>query len=141
MSHLKYGVYEGAGEWARDNLGYSQTVRVGDRIEASGQGGWIWQNGTLDFPKTVEEQIDQAFRNVDTALKAAGGKGWDQVFRVNSYHLEITPEVNASMKKNYEKWMPNHKPIWTQIGVKQLGAPGMAVEIEVSAHDAGASKA
>jgi enamine deaminase RidA (YjgF/YER057c/UK114 family) len=26
------------GEWARANLGYSQAVRVGDRIECSGQG-------------------------------------------------------------------------------------------------------
>ncbi|EEU46683.1 uncharacterized protein NECHADRAFT_77309 [Fusarium vanettenii 77-13-4] len=135
MSHLEYSAYEGAGEWARDTLGYMQTVRVGDRIEASGQGGWTYGNGTLTFSESVLEQIDQAFVNVDTALKAAGGKGWDQVFRVNSYHLSITPEVTARMGQNFKKWMPNHKPIWTEIGVKELGAPGMAVEIEVSAHD------
>lgn len=38
MSHLQYGVYPGMGEWARDKLGYNQAVRVGDRIEISGQG-------------------------------------------------------------------------------------------------------
>lgn len=38
MSNLKYFDYPGKGEWLRDNLGYSQAVRVGDRIEASGQG-------------------------------------------------------------------------------------------------------
>jgi len=38
MSSLKYGVYPGFGEWARDNLGYNQAVRLGDRIEISGQG-------------------------------------------------------------------------------------------------------
>ncbi|KAM5346251.1 hypothetical protein ACJ41O_009256 [Fusarium nematophilum] len=141
MSHLKYSVYEGPGEWARDNLGYSQAVRVGDRIECSGQGGWVWENDTINFPETVEEQIDQAFRNVDTALKAAGGKGWEQVFRVNSYHIAITPEVSAAMKRNYEKYMPTHKPIWTQIGVAHLGVPPMQVEIEVSAHDPEGSKA
>jgi enamine deaminase RidA (YjgF/YER057c/UK114 family) len=98
-------------------------------------GGWTAENGVPKFSESVEEQIDQAFVNVDTALKAAGGKGWDQVFRVNSYHLSITPEITARMSQNFKKWMPNHKPIWTQIGVKELGAPGMAVEIEVSAHD------
>lgn len=39
------------------------------------------------------------------------------------------------MKANFEKWMPNHAPIWTEIGVKRLGAPDMRVEIEVVAYD------
>lgn len=38
MSSLEYGVYPGFGEQARDNLSYSQAVRLGDRIEISGQG-------------------------------------------------------------------------------------------------------
>lgn len=38
MSNLKYSCYAGAGEWARDNIGYSQAVRIGNRIECSGQG-------------------------------------------------------------------------------------------------------
>jgi enamine deaminase RidA (YjgF/YER057c/UK114 family) len=31
--------------------------------------------------------------------------------------------------------MPDHAPLWTEIGVTKLGAPGMNVEIEVSAYD------
>jgi len=38
MAHLTYTNYEGAGEWAKVNLGYSQAVRIGDIIETSGQG-------------------------------------------------------------------------------------------------------
>lgn len=38
MSNLKYYAYPGAGEWAAEHLGYSQAVRIGDRIELSGQG-------------------------------------------------------------------------------------------------------
>ena len=46
------------------------------------------------------------------------------------------------MKENFEKWMPEHKPVWTQIGVKQLGVPQMNVELEVVALDPeGAEKA
>jgi enamine deaminase RidA (YjgF/YER057c/UK114 family) len=46
------------------------------------------------------------------------------------------------MAENYKKWMPNHKVIWTQLGIAQLGAPEMKVEIEVVAIDPeGTSKA
>ena len=38
MSHLTYSVYEGEGEYLSNFLRYSQAVRVGDRIEISGQG-------------------------------------------------------------------------------------------------------
>jgi hypothetical protein len=38
MSSLQYFVYPGVGEWLSNNLGYSQAVRVADRIEISGQG-------------------------------------------------------------------------------------------------------
>lgn len=152
MSSLKYYVYPGAGEWARDNIGYNQAVRVGDRIECSGQGtwssscgrtavsdskigGWHFKDGVLQFPENISDEIDQAFENVATALKNAGGKGWPQVFRVNSYHTDITPEVTSRMGENFKKWMPDHKPIWTEIGVAKLGAPNMNVEIEVVAYD------
>ncbi|KFA49093.1 hypothetical protein S40293_07080 [Stachybotrys chartarum IBT 40293] len=135
MSTLQYYAYPGMGEYARENLGYNQVVRVGDRLEASGQvtGGWIPSGDSIDFPKDLKEEVEQAFRNVDTALKHAGGKGWSQVFRVNSYHTDLTPELTSYMSDAYRRWMPDHKPIWTQIGVARLGAPNMNVEIEVSA--------
>ena len=38
MSNFKYFAYPGVGEWAHETMGYSQAVRVGDRIEISGQG-------------------------------------------------------------------------------------------------------
>lgn len=38
MSQLNYSTYEGAGEFLTNLLGYSQTVRIGDRLEISGQG-------------------------------------------------------------------------------------------------------
>ena len=88
----------------------------------------------LVFLDNIEEEIAQAFRNVETNLKSAGGKGWSQVFRVNTYHTEITPEVSAQVVANYKKYMPDHKPIWTCIGTPRLGDEKMRVEIEVAAH-------
>lgn len=71
----------------------------------------------------------------ELALKTAGGKGWSQVFKVASYHTSITPEGSARLSENIKKWMPDHRPIWTQVGVAQLGLDGMTVEIEVAAYD------
>lgn len=38
MSHLKYYSYDGVGKENIEKYSYSQAVRVGDRIEISGQG-------------------------------------------------------------------------------------------------------
>lgn len=98
-------------------------------------GGWDEDDAT-SFPKDLKSEIDQAFANVDRNLRDAGGRGWSQVFRVNSYHTyDLTPEVTVFMTENLRRWMPDHKPIWTEIGVRQLGLPGMNVEIEVVAYD------
>lgn len=38
MSHLKYYSYDGVGKRNVEKYSYNQAVRVGDRIEISGQG-------------------------------------------------------------------------------------------------------
>lgn len=38
MSHLEYTIYKSYGERAKEDLWYSQAVRVGDVIELAGQG-------------------------------------------------------------------------------------------------------
>ncbi|KAH6611678.1 putative L-PSP endoribonuclease family protein [Boeremia exigua] len=133
MSHLQYYAYPGKGGTAKKNFKYSQAVRIGDRIECAGQGGWDPQSEV--FPTEINAQIDLAFENVERNLKDAGGKGWSQVFRVNSYHVPINNEALAAMVRNFRKWMPDHEPIWTCVGVTRLGEDDMRVEIEVVAHD------
>ncbi|CAG8274514.1 unnamed protein product [Penicillium olsonii] len=133
MSHLQYYVYPGYGEASQKNLRYSQAVRIGDRIETSGQGGWDPE--TSKIPTEINAQIDQAFANVHLALTQAGGKGWSQVFRVNSYHLPLNDEAMHAMVRSFRKYMPDHEPLWTCIGVARLGYDDMRVEIEVVAHD------
>ncbi|PYH94551.1 L-PSP endoribonuclease family protein [Aspergillus ellipticus CBS 707.79] len=132
MSHLTYYNYEGVGTRNRETFRYSQAVRIGDRIECAGQGGWDPQTGV--FHKEINAQIDQAFANVELNLQNAGGQGWEQVFRVNSYHVPINNEALEAMVRNFKKYMPNHQPIWTCVGVTRLGEDDMRVEIEVVAH-------
>ncbi|KAL7926945.1 hypothetical protein ACQKWADRAFT_279083 [Trichoderma austrokoningii] len=73
MSHLKYYSYDGVGKRNVEKYSYNQAVRVGDRIEISGQGGWHPTTG--EFQSDINAQIDQAFANVELTLKNAGGKG------------------------------------------------------------------
>ncbi|KAI6089766.1 endoribonuclease L-PSP [Hypoxylon rubiginosum] len=94
-----------------------------------------WDSNTGIFYKEIDAQIDQAFSNVDLAIRDAGGKGWEQVFRVNSYHIPLNQQAMEAMVRNFKKWMPNHKPLWTCVQVSRLGEDDMRVEIEVQAHD------
>lgn len=43
-------------------------------------------------------------------------------------------EALELMAKYFKEYMPNHKPIWTAVGVARLGVDDMRVEIEVVAH-------
>ncbi|CAO1602541.1 hypothetical protein XANCAGTX0491_006152 [Xanthoria calcicola] len=133
MSTLQYYAYPDQGVRLREKSSYSQAVRVGDRIECAGQGGWDFTSGELK--KELYDEIDQAFENVDRNLKDAGGKGWSQVFRVNSYHTDMSDEALHYTVKNLKKWMPDHQPLFTCVGVTKLGIEGMRIEIEVSAYD------
>lgn len=101
------------------------------------QGGWDPKTNII--PTSVISQIDQAFANVELALKDSGVQaGWKAVFRVNSYHVGLEgrqEEMLGRMVENMKKYMPDHEPIWTCVGVPALGEPEMKVEIEVVAFD------
>lgn len=101
----------------------------------NGLGGWDPATATVSADLTAEEQIEQAFKNVDIALRHAGAsKGWGQVFRVTSYHIPINQNVIEKMGSEFRKWAPDHRPIWTAVEVPKLGLDQMKVEIAVTAH-------
>ncbi|ROT35059.1 YjgF-like protein [Sodiomyces alkalinus F11] len=132
MSELRYFAYPDMGKVLLDKHCYHQAVRVGDCIECAGQGGWNPKTG--DMKKDLYEEIDQAFDNVELALKDAGGKGWSQVYRVRSYHTDMSHDALMHTVENIKKRVTTHKPIFTCVGVTQLGVEGMRVEIEVAAY-------
>lgn len=134
MGEPEFFVTPGFGEKLHGLLGYSQAVRLGDRIEISGQGGW---NDDIEFPEDLEEEIVQAFDNVERTLAEAGAS-WRDVVHLNSYHVPDDPEFIGErptrvMSEQIRKRMGDRAPIWTQTGVAALGAPGMRVEIRVTA--------
>ncbi|KAL6900012.1 Endoribonuclease L-PSP/chorismate mutase-like protein [Trichoderma evansii] len=140
MSGIKFYSYEGMGKELLRDYGYQQAVRIGDRIEVCGQGGW--RNSLGDIPTGDPiAQIDNAFENVDKALKAAGGKGWSQVFRVNSTHLPLNADVMGAMQRNFKKYIPDHQPLWTCVEVQKFALDVMGVEIVVAYDPEGAKAA
>ncbi|KAH8591512.1 endoribonuclease L-psp family protein [Bisporella sp. PMI_857] len=132
MSRLQYFSYPGFGEEKYEELWYSQAVRVGDTIQISGQGGW--DPTTSKVHSDLNAEIDQAFSNVELALKTAGGKGWEEVYKINIYATEMGEAAMAALVRNLRRWCPRHRPILTAVGVKELGLEGMRVEIEVAAY-------
>jgi enamine deaminase RidA (YjgF/YER057c/UK114 family) len=129
MNMPEFFVTPGYGERQLKMFHYSQAVRVGNRVETSGQGGWddIWH-----FPETLADEITQAFRNVERTLASAGAK-WEHVIAVSSYHVGFAEDVNRMMTEQFRQYMPNHAPVWTLLGVAALGDPKMRVEIRVTA--------
>jgi enamine deaminase RidA (YjgF/YER057c/UK114 family) len=133
-SKVQFFVTPGFGETALAERHYHQAVRIGDRVEISGQGGW---DDDLNFPESLEAEIVRAFDNVERALAAAGAS-WRDVVHVNSYHVLAPPEEdfdahNAVVIDQLRTRMPDRAPIWTEIGVTALGAPKMRIEIRVTA--------
>jgi enamine deaminase RidA (YjgF/YER057c/UK114 family) len=130
MEKPVYVVASGAGEIFREMMHFSSAVRIGDRVETSGQGGW---NERLEIPDDVAAEIAAAFNNIELVLGQAGAS-WDHVVAVNTYHVGGFPSVvNDTIVTLYRQYMPNHAPIWTQVGVESLGLSAMRFEIRVTA--------
>ncbi|MDO9442524.1 MAG: RidA family protein [Beijerinckiaceae bacterium] len=130
MPKPEFFVTPGYGPRLREMLHYSQAMRIGDRDEISGQGGW---NDNLEIPESLEAEIEQAFANVQKTLETAGAS-WAHVVHVNSYHVGgFPPAVNKTMTRLFRHYMPDRAPIWTQLGVEALGLPTMRIEIRVTA--------
>ncbi|CUS10009.1 unnamed protein product, partial [Tuber aestivum] len=92
-----------------------------------------WNPKTGELAKTMEEQIEKAFQNIELNLKDSGGAGWSQVYKIRSYHVDLSPESLGATVATIRKWCPNHAPVWTCMGVAALGEEGMLIEIEVEA--------
>ena len=129
MEKPEFFATPGYGERQLNEMHYSQAVKIGNRLETSGQGGW---SDDWKFPESLADEIAQAFRNVERTLATAGA-GWEHVVHVNSYHVGLPPVANETMVKLFRHYMPNHAPIWTQLGVAALGDPTMRIEIRATA--------
>lgn len=106
---------------------FSHSVRGGDVVWASGQGGQDPATGELVSPD-VGPQTERALLNLQRALEASGA-GLDDVVRVGVFIT--TPDDFADMNQAYAAFWGEDPPARTTVSV---GLPGdMKVEIDAVA--------
>jgi 2-iminobutanoate/2-iminopropanoate deaminase len=112
-------------DWARE-LQFSQSVRTGDLVITSGQAGTD-DGGRL--PDAFEDQLRQAFRNLDRVLREQGSS-LDGILRLNTYLAD--PGDYVAFKAIRGEFLRPPYPASTGVVVGFL-IPGMRCELEAIA--------
>ncbi|MEM9755452.1 MAG: RidA family protein [Pseudomonadota bacterium] len=108
-------------------IGYSRAVIEDGWVFVAGTTGFDY--ATMEIAPEVEAQCEQAFRNIEHALKEAGASV-DQVVRV-TYILPDAGDWEACWPIA-SRWMARAMPAATMISAG-LQDPRMRIEIEVTA--------
>jgi 2-iminobutanoate/2-iminopropanoate deaminase len=114
--------------------GFSQVVIASGRkmVFISGQTAWDARKKIVGGD-SVLEQARQAFRNLETAMEAAGGTLKDivalRIYIVN-YQAESGTAVGTVLREFFPSQNP---PASTWIGVSALAVPEFLIEIEATA--------
>ena len=114
--------------------GFSQVVIATGKkmVFISGQTAWDVRKNIVGGD-SVLEQARQAFRNLETAMEAAGGTLKDIValrIYVVDYQAECGTAVGVALR---EFFSPQNPPANTWIGVSALAVPEFLIEIEATA--------
>ncbi len=114
--------------------GFSQVVIATGRkmVFISGQTAWDLRKNIVGGD-SVLEQARQAFRNLETAMEAAGGTLKDVValrIYVVDYQAESGTAVGTALREFFSQENP---PASTWIGVSALAVPEFLIEIEATA--------
>jgi enamine deaminase RidA (YjgF/YER057c/UK114 family) len=108
---------------------YEQThipaaLRIGDTLRVTGHTG---ESADGAFSTDAESQIRQTFRNIAMTL-AEGGANWSDVVEINSYHVGLLNQAEATLSVAAE-FLDEPYPAWTAVGVTELILPEAQVEI------------
>jgi Putative translation initiation inhibitor, yjgF family len=107
----------------------SQAIKANGLVFVSGQAA-IGDDGNLVGIGDFDKQADQAFRNLDRALKAAGS-GLDRVVKVTIY---LTAMSNfEKLVELRRKWWSQPYPADTLVEVSSLYSSDAMIEIDAIA--------
>lgn len=118
----------------QDQYGFSQAIEVSNAsrvLYCAGQAS-VDDNGKPVHAGDMRKQIDQAFRNLETVLQAAGF-GLENVVRLNYYTTDVEAFLAASDVLGSRLAAAASQPPGTLLGVAKLAFPGLLVEIEATA--------
>jgi reactive intermediate/imine deaminase len=107
----------------------SQAIRAGGLVYVSGQAG-VGDDGAIVGKGDFHAQADQAFRNLDRALKA-GGSSLAHVIKVTIFLTSMShfPKIVELRRK----WFSAPYPADTIVEVSGLYSPDAMIEIEAIA--------
>jgi len=114
--------------------GFSQLViaEPGKTVYISGQVP-VDENGQMANPNDFEKQVEQVYKNLQKALKTAGGDFSDLV-KINIYVVDYTPEKLTVLRKIRKQYVPEDAPpATTLLGVEKLFRPDVLIEIDAVA--------
>src|SRR5205809_7651068 len=114
--------------------GFSQAVNASGRkmVFISGQTAWDLRKNIVGGDGVLE-QARQAFRNLETAMEAAGGTLKDVValrIYVVDYQAESGTAVGTAVR---EFFSAENRAASTWIGISALAVPEFLIEIEATA--------
>lgn len=111
-----------------DAYHFAPATRVGDMVWVSGQVGI----DTAMRPGVgMEAQARLAFEGLKTVLEAAGATLAD-VVELMTFHTDLRGDMPAFAKVK-DAVFPDRYPSWTAVGVTQLAAPELLVEVRAVA--------
>jgi 2-iminobutanoate/2-iminopropanoate deaminase len=109
---------------------YSPATVFDRLVFVAGQGPRVPETGTL-ASLDIEAQTEQALRNVESIL-AAAGSSLQHVLRCGVFLIDMAEfgRMNAA----YERVFAGHKPARTTVQAAALPVPGLRVEIDCIAY-------
>jgi enamine deaminase RidA (YjgF/YER057c/UK114 family) len=120
---------------AKPTAGYSQVAEVteGKTIYVAGQVA-MDASGTLVGKDDFRAQVDQAFKNINAAVQAAGGD-FHSVIKLTYFCAESVDAAQIpSLREIRDKYVDTaHPPTSTLVVVKRLARPEWLIEIEAVA--------
>lgn len=108
---------------------YSQAIKAGDFLFASGQIALVPETGAL-VEGDVTAQAEQAMKNVKAVL-AEAGLTFDHVIKTTVFIADMADF--AKVNEVYGKYFTNTLPARSCVAVKEL-PKGALVEVEVTAY-------
>jgi 2-iminobutanoate/2-iminopropanoate deaminase len=107
----------------------SQAIRVGDFVFVSGQAA-IDESGTVVGAGDFDAQAEQAFRNLERVL-AAAGSGLDRIVKVTIFLTDMSNFPKIVDLRG--RWFSEPWPADTIVQVASLALPELEIEIEAIA--------
>ena len=116
----------------QDQYGFSQgieTVSASRVLYCAGQAS-VDDNGKPVHAGDMRTQIEQAFRNLETVLKASG-YGFANLVRLNFYTTDVDAFLAAGDVVG--RCLAGSAPPGTLLGISKLAFPGLMIEMEATA--------